>query len=109
MKVGGDQGTALIFGKPKESLMIQRIELGEMPPKEGKGLKAVASADLLKLKEWISEGAKWPANRALGIHEKKVDLKVARDFWSFQKVKRPAVPIVMNPYRNESLPSFESD
>ena len=99
MKAGGDQGTALIFGKPKESLMIQRIELGEMPPKEGKGLKAVASADLLKLKEWISEGAKWPANRALGIHEKKVDLKVARDFWSFQKVKRPAVPIVMNPSR----------
>ncbi len=99
MKAGGDQGAVLVLGNPKESLMIQRIEAGEMPPKEGRGLKAVASADLLKFKEWISEGAKWPANRTLGIHERKVDLKAAREFWSFQKVKRPAIPKVKDASR----------
>lgn len=94
MKAGGDQGTALVSGKPEESLMIQRIELGEMPPKESKISKAVPTASTAKLREWVREGAKWPANRILGIHEKKVDLELARAFWSFQKVKRPIIPTV---------------
>src|SRR5947207_6424852 len=29
---GGDSGPALVPGKPKESLLVERIDKGEMPP-----------------------------------------------------------------------------
>src|SRR6187551_941571 len=31
---GGDSGAALVEGKPEESLLIEKISKGEMPPKE---------------------------------------------------------------------------
>ena len=32
MLKGGDSGPAVVLGKPEESLLVQRIESGEMPP-----------------------------------------------------------------------------
>jgi hypothetical protein len=32
MLQGGDSGPALVPGKPEESLLVQKIESGEMPP-----------------------------------------------------------------------------
>src|SRR5262245_47552214 len=33
---GGEQGPALVVGKPEMSLLVERVEAGEMPPPEAK-------------------------------------------------------------------------
>ncbi|MFN5806082.1 MAG: c-type cytochrome domain-containing protein, partial [Opitutia bacterium] len=64
LTVGGDSGSALVPGKPDESLFIQRIlstDEDEMMPPKGDRLSA---AELTTIKAWVAAGAKWPASRA---------------------------------------------
>ena len=89
---GGEQGAALTAGKPTESLVLQRVEAGEMPPPEAKEAQPLSKAQIELLRTWIAGGATWPNGRQLGIHERPVDLDQARQFWSFQPVNRPALP-----------------
>jgi mono/diheme cytochrome c family protein len=99
---GGESGSVLVAGKPAESLLIERVAAGEMPPapephefKPGvihdAGRRPTA-AEVEQLRAWVAAGAKWPKDRELGVHEKTVDLNEARRFWSFQSVVRPPVP-----------------
>lgn len=94
---GGEQGTALVAGKPAKSLLLERIASGEMPPPDAKEAKPLNAAQVATLRAWISAGAAWPKDRELGVHEKSVDLTKARQFWSFQ----PIVP--------QQLPSVSAD
>ena len=60
-KEGGENGPAITPGKPQESELIHRITLAHdddeiMPPKGG----PLSEAQINSLKEWISDGAKWP-------------------------------------------------
>jgi hypothetical protein len=89
---GGESGPAIVVGKPAESLLIQRIADGEMPPPEAKETHPPSAAEVDRLRAWITAGARWPKDRELGVHEKTVDLAKARDHWSFRKVKRPPLP-----------------
>ncbi len=57
---GGDNGPAVIPGKPSESLLLQAVmhvksDL-EMPPKE-----KLTTNDIAVLRRWIADGAPWPA------------------------------------------------
>jgi hypothetical protein len=90
---GGEQGAALNPGKPAESLLIQRIEAGEMPPDDAHGIKPLVPAQVAVLRSWIESGAPWPKDRTLGVHEKQVDLEGQRGFWSFQPVRLPDMPV----------------
>jgi hypothetical protein len=89
---GGDQGPALNPDKPATSLLLERVARGEMPPPEAKGHSPLSALERQTLIQWISAGASWPKDRELGIHEKPLDLAPARAFWSFQPVRRLAVP-----------------
>lgn len=89
---GGELGPAIEVGKPGSSLLVQRIKDGEMPPPEVKGHRPLTEEEQQTLADWIAGGAKWPKDRELGIHEKPLDLEKARRFWSFQPVRRVAVP-----------------
>lgn len=91
---GGEQGPALTPGNPDSSLLWQRIAAGEMPPPESQDHPPLSASEKQTLREWIANGSSWPQNRELGIHEKALDLEQARTFWSFQQVRRPAVPNV---------------
>ncbi len=57
---GGDNGPAIVAGKPHDSILIKRIESGDMPPpKQGK----LDKQHLDTLRRWIRDGpiAKpWP-------------------------------------------------
>jgi mono/diheme cytochrome c family protein len=94
---GGELGPALVAGKPNDSLLLERITAGEMPPPEAKESKQLSAAQVDTLRRWIAAGAAWPQDRVLGIHEQTVDLERARTFWSFQPVKRPTVPSLRSP------------
>lgn len=85
VRQGGGGGPAVIAGKPDESLLVEALEgregVAQMPP-EGGPLKP---EEIAAIKAWIAAGA-------LGADE-----TVPEDpnkHWSFQKVRRPAVPMV---------------
>ena len=90
---GGEQGPAMVAGKPEKSLLLDRVKAREMPPPEAKESKPLAAEEIEILRSWIAAGAPWPKDRVLGVHERTVDLDQARTFWSFQPVRRPAVPL----------------
>lgn len=88
MQKGGESGTALVPGDVASSLLIQRIQSGEMPPGEGK----VSAAELETLTKWVASGAKTARPESdqlppgLGITPEE------RAFWSFQPIVRPQEP-----------------
>ena len=90
---GGDTGPALVPGKPEQSLLIKAVRHHgdlKMPPK-GKLPEAVAA----NLAKWIERGAAAPDVKTSDA-VKGIDWTAARTFWSFQPVRRPALPAVKN-------------
>jgi hypothetical protein len=86
IRKGGDSGPAIVPGDPAKSLLIQAIRHEgdlQMPPKKPK-LADDVIADFMK---WVG------MNQASGVAESG-DLKKAREFWSFQAIKKCVVPVV---------------
>jgi len=87
---GGDSGTAVVPGKPADSLLYQRVRDGEMPP----GKTKLPPAEVEKIARWIATGARVerpePPSLAKGMHIAPED----RAFWSFQPIRHPPVPTV---------------
>ena len=85
---GGDAGPSIEPGKPADSLLLQRVTAGEMPPREVK----LPEEHIATISQWIASGAvtarEEPQQIAKGIRITPED----RLFWSFQPVRRPAVP-----------------
>jgi len=91
---GGDSGHAIASGKVTDSLLIERVVAGEMPPKSRGQSQKLPAAEIALLNRWIAEGAQWPEGREIDIYEKTTDVRGGLDWWSLQPVKRPAVPKV---------------
>jgi hypothetical protein len=89
---GGELGSAIDLAHPAASVLVERTVAGEMPPPEHKEFPRLSAAEVNVLRDWVAAGAPWPEGRALGVHEKSVDLTAARSFWSFRPVERPALP-----------------
>ena len=88
MRAGGDSGAAIEPGQPSDSLLLDRVREGEMPP----GEKKMTPAEIDTLERWIEAGA--PTARpepesigpGLGITPEE------RSFWAFRPIVRPEVP-----------------
>lgn len=95
---GGKSGPALVPGKPEESLLLQRIVDGEMPPPDllfENNVKTPTDTEVALLRKWIAEGA-LPG----GDHEPVDEPALTEDelsHWAFQRPTRPEVPEVANP------------
>jgi hypothetical protein len=95
---GGKSGPALIPGKPDESLLMQKITSGQMPPPKllfEYFVRPPTSPEVEILRKWIAAGA--PAAPRELVADETADLLVSdkdRAFWSFQPPKRPPVPKV---------------
>ena len=87
---GGKRGPGLEPGRAESSAIYQAsAHTGElkMPP----GSKSpLAAAELQVLKKWIDGGAGWPEGAA-------VSKRTEPSWWSFKKLRRPAVPQPRNP------------
>ena len=96
---GGETGPAVVPGKPKESLLVDAINYGElyqMPPKTRLPAEEVAA-----LTKWIEMGAPWPNDAAAGsesstksefnLHKRKAE------HWCWQPLANPPVPKLRNP------------
>ena len=51
---GGESGAAIVAGKPDESLLWEKVEAGEMPPKS-----PLSDAEKAAIRGWIAGGAAW--------------------------------------------------
>jgi mono/diheme cytochrome c family protein len=89
MKLGGESGPAILPGSADESLFLQRIRAGEMPPKG-----EVSEDEIAILERWINAGAitsrAEPDQIASGLG---ITLE-ERQFWAFQPIQRPVPPDV---------------
>jgi len=99
---GGDSGSALVDGKPDESLLWQRIGKKEMPPPdEGQLDEAQKSV----LRRWIEAGAKTRQSPERPLEEKDIPSRITaedRNFWSFQSPQRRPLPAVRDGARARS-------
>lgn len=95
-QAGGDSGPAIAPGKPDDSLLLKAVSYHDrdlkMPPK-----KALSAPEVAALRQWVAEGAPDPrteAGASLAKTKPKVDLQKAKDWWSFQPLRKPAIPAV---------------
>ncbi len=111
MLQGGDHGTAVTPGKPRESLIIRSVrdpdEETRMPPKF-----PLNTSEIETLEQWIAGGAKWPTALPLDhrlaaatgnawedTHNpiRKLYGGERLDLWSLRPIERPAIPQVSRP------------
>ena len=90
---GGRSGPAMVLGKPDESLLIRKINSGEMPPKQKLivvGVKPVSAAETEKIARWIKQGAPEtpPEPDVAGTGKDPLVKDSDRQFWAFQPPKR---------------------
>lgn len=93
LRRGGESGPAFVPDKPETSVLITRIDAGEMPPAD-KGKPPLSDDERSIIQAWVSAGAEWPKNRELGLHEQTVRIDAAREFWSYRPVRRSPIPQV---------------
>ena len=79
---GGDDGPALVPGDSAKSLLFHMASSKTMPPK-----KPLNAADIAALRRWIDDGAVWE-----GVLKR--EDRAGPDWWSLQKLQRPAPPAV---------------
>ncbi len=94
LQKGGDSGVAVRADNPSESLLLQRVLAGEMPPPRQGVARPLPKDEVATLQRWVEQGAKWPESRKLDPYEMTTDVRAGRDWWSLQPVKRPDVPKV---------------
>ena len=85
---GGENGTALVPGKPDDSPLYTRAipHNGQPPEMPAKG-ESLTKVEAEALKEWITDGADWPETNVL--REKS---RADASFWSFQPIAKMTVP-----------------
>jgi hypothetical protein len=77
---GGKSGEALAPGKPDDSLLLERVAAGEMPPKG-----ALKPEQIDALRRWIAAGAPYEG-------EPLTTRRAGPEWWSLRPVARPRVP-----------------
>jgi hypothetical protein len=94
---GGDSGPAIVPGKPEESLLVQRLQAGEMPPEE---ITHRPTAEVIeRIEQWVAAGAVTARDEPESIGPEPYITEEERNFWSFQPVVRPPLPDVPNSER----------
>jgi hypothetical protein len=88
MLAGGDKGPAVVSGDSDKSLLIKMVR--GPAPKMPKMADPLSLGDVDLLARWIDDGAPWPKERKLGEAAAKKD----GPWWSFEPIKRPALPDV---------------
>lgn len=93
LKTGGDSGPVFEPGNPDESLLLSAIAYDtdgfQMPPK-GK----LPDAEIAELNAWIQRGAPFSADTGTVHSAAEIDFDAGREFWSFQPVRKQAVPSI---------------
>ena len=88
---GGERGSALVAGKPGESLLVQAVRHEGLQMPLGSKLK---DSEITALEEWVRRGAPWPAAIVTQNSGDEHYQRLIREHWAFQPVEKPALPEV---------------
>ncbi len=77
---GGENGPAVVPGKPQNSLLFKKVSAGKMPP-----TKPLSPEQIATIKQWIAEGAVFDRQPLVKVTKGEIP-------WSFRPISRPAVP-----------------
>jgi mono/diheme cytochrome c family protein len=88
MLAGGDDGPAIVPGKPDESRLYKKVLAGEMPKRD----KKLTTEQVALIKEWIASGARTARPEPAGLAKGGGITDEERAFWSFQPIRHPAIP-----------------
>jgi mono/diheme cytochrome c family protein len=77
---GGKTGVVLVPGSPDESVLIDKIADGEMPPQKG-----LAAEQIATVRAWVQSGARYPS-------EPLIVPRAGPDWWSLQPIRPVTVP-----------------
>ena len=91
---GGESGTAVVPGKPGESLLIEAVKYDglEMPPKE-----KLAEQQIADLTRWVEMGAPDPRQgNTESLIRREINIEEGRSFWAFRPPKAAPLPVVKN-------------
>lgn len=97
---GGRSGPVIVAGDPDASLLLKRIQLGEMPPPDqqfANSVRPASTAEIDTIRQWILSGAK--ASEA--IERKPIVQQVTKEkqFWAYQIPRSWDVPKVRSASR----------
>lgn len=92
---GGDSGAAIVPGKPRESLLWQRIHDGEMPPEDAS--ERPSAEDLQTIEAWIAAGAPHLYDEPESLEELSPIAQEELKHWAYQPVRQPTPPRVSHP------------
>lgn len=92
MTKGGESGPAIVAGKPAESLLIEKLRAGEMPP----GDKKLPPHDIDLIARWLEQGAKTAFDEPADPTAAEFS-PLERSHWAFQPIAQPPVPQVAHP------------
>lgn len=86
---GGETGPAMVPGNAPDSLLIQRLQRGEMPPGDDKRL---APAEIDKLTRWIQAGAPTVRPEPASVAADRYFTDEERNWWAFRPLKKLLPP-----------------
>ena len=120
---GGSHGPAIVPGNAADSLLYKRITGQEKPAMPMLPQAPLTPQEIAAIKNWIDQGAAWPENQAddqksalvsattnandpsllvYGAYRERKITDADRQWWSFKKPVRPAVPQVKDARWNRS-------
>ena len=103
---GGSSGPAIVPGNPEASLLIRAVAHTHERLKMPMGGAKLADQEIADLSSWVKSGASWPAGPATAAKTGEYAITPEqRAFWSFQPVRKPALP----PVANKSWPKSSLD
>ncbi len=91
---GGKSGPVLVPGHPEQSLLVNKIRSGSMPPKEhllNTGTRPVKTSDRKRMVQWIANGA--PAADTSALLTVRESDATDRQFWAFQPPLKSSSPL----------------
>ena len=103
MLAGGDSGPAIVPGDAEASLLLQRIDAGEMPPPRRlveASVKPMAASEVERLRSWIAAGAPGRSESRAPESERSSIGEEERKFWSFRAPQLSDVPAAEAAARN---------
>ena len=86
---GGESGPAMVLNNSADSLLIQRIEAGEMPPED----KPLSATELQTLKAWIQIGAPTLRDEPDSLETGPYFTAEELTFWAYQPVLTTPTPL----------------
>jgi hypothetical protein len=91
MLTGGESGPAIVPGEAAASLLVQRVEAGEMPPG---GKKRLSAEQIRVLRRWIDAGAPLEGEEPQHLPPPGEPFLTPTDLdlWSLKPLSRPEVP-----------------